>query len=144
MAEALGLAASIASHTQIIGQITKISYSVISDIQTATKDQKQYLQEVSALADVLLRLEQALDSPQVQSILAVRPPTLSRKVLEDCYRGLGSLQDVQTNRTTSSSRLESFKTSVLWPFEGKGVKKQIEILHKYRELFVAAISSDTL
>jgi hypothetical protein len=59
MAEAIGLAASIAGLLTLVGQVTALSYA-LSDIRNASKSQKLYLQEISALTEVL-RIEQAVE-----------------------------------------------------------------------------------
>ncbi|GMG15260.1 unnamed protein product [Aspergillus oryzae] len=60
MAEIIGLVASIGSLVQIAGQITKLSYSYVSDIKSAPKTQKHYLQEVSALTEVIEQADEGL------------------------------------------------------------------------------------
>jgi hypothetical protein len=128
MAEAIGLAAAIAGLLTLIGQVTKLSYTFLSDIRGASKSQKLYLQEVSALTEVLLRIEQSLE---VQEMGVVRP-SISTKALQDCQELLGSLKRSLEKAMESSSRIEKLKSSITWPFDENEVKKLVERLHRYR------------
>jgi hypothetical protein len=128
MAEAIGLASAIAGLLTLIGQVTKLSYTFLSDIRSASKSQKLYLQEVSALTEVLLRIEQSLE---VQELDVVRP-SISTKALQDCQELLGSLKTSLEKVTESSSRIEKLKSSVKWPFDENEVKKLVGMLHRYR------------
>jgi hypothetical protein len=128
MAEAIGLASAIAGLLTLIGQVTKLSYIFLSDIRSASKSQKLYLQEVSALTEVLLRIEQSLE---VQELGVVRP-SISTKALQDCQELLGSLKTSLEKATESSSRIEKLKSSIKWPFDENEVKKLVERLHRYR------------
>jgi hypothetical protein len=128
MAEAIGLASAIAGLLTLIGQVTKLSYTFLSDIRSASKSQKLYLQEVSALTEVLLRIEQSLE---VQELGVVRP-SVSTKALQDCQELLGSLKTSLEKVTESSSRIEKLKSSVKWPFDENEVKKLVGMLHRYR------------
>ena len=128
MAEVIGLASAIAGLVTLIGQVTKLSYVFLSDIRGASKSQKLYLQEVSALTEVLLRIEQSLE---VQELGVVRP-SISTKALQDCQELLGSLKTRLEKATESNSRIEKLKSSVKWPFDENEVKKLVGMLHRYR------------
>jgi hypothetical protein len=129
MAEALGLASAIVTLVTLIGQFTKLSYVFLSDIRKASKSQKMYLQEIPALTEVLLRIEQALG---VQELVAARPsPTLER-ALQDCQELLMSLETSLRRGTASGSRMGKVTSSLTWLFDEKGVKKILEILCRYR------------
>ncbi|OQE43227.1 hypothetical protein PENCOP_c003G01261 [Penicillium coprophilum] len=89
MAEVVGLLASIGGLVQIAGQITKLSYSYVSDIKSAPKTQKLYLQEVSALTDVLFRAEKAIREAETTGLeLPSWPSSLNNEALQDCRRQL--------------------------------------------------------
>ena len=128
MAEVIGLASAVAGLVTLVGQVAKLSYIFLSDIRGASKSQKLYLQEVSALTEVLLRIEQALE---VQELGVVRP-SISTKALQDCQELLGSLKTSLEKATESSSRFEKLKSSVKWPFDENEVKKLVGMLHRYR------------
>jgi hypothetical protein len=128
MAEAIGLASAVVSLVTLVGQVTKLSYSFLSDIKNASKSQKLYLQEISALAEVLLRIEQA---PEIKELGAARPSSMST-ALQDCQELLRSLKTSLEKAAENSSRIEKLKSSLKWPFDEKEVKKFVEMLHRYR------------
>lgn len=134
MAEVIGLAASIASLVQIAGSITKLSYNYISDVKNASKAQKQYLQEVSALTDVLFRAEQAVQETEVTGLVPPRPASLTENVIDDCYEELSMIHLVL------EKRLRRF----IWPFQEKELKKHIETLHRFRSIFSDFVSANIL
>jgi hypothetical protein len=124
-----GLASAIVTLVTLIGQFTKLSYVFLSDIRKASKSQKMYLQEIPALTEVLLRIEQALG---VQELVAARPsPTLER-ALRDCQELLMSLETSLRSGTASGSRMGKVTSSLTWLFDEKEVKKILEIQCRYR------------
>ncbi|OQD98950.1 hypothetical protein PENVUL_c068G04050 [Penicillium vulpinum] len=131
MAELVGLVASIGGLVQIAGQITKLSYSYVSDIKSAPKTQKLYLQEVSALTDVLFRVEKAIRETETSSLqLPSWPSSLNGEALQECRRHLSVLH----------LDLDKRLRRLVWPFQEKELKKYIDLLHRYRELFVDFLS----
>lgn len=134
MAEAIGLAASIASILQIAAQITQLSYSYVSDVKNAPKTQKQYLQELSAFTDVLFRAEQAIQEAEATGLLPSRPTSLNDEVLRDCRKNLSALH----------LDLEKRLRRLLWPFQEKELKKYIDVLHRFRAIFADFLSTNIL
>jgi Fungal N-terminal domain of STAND proteins len=135
MAEAIGLASGIAQLVTIAVQITQLSYSYVSDVINAPRAQKTYLQEVSALTDVLFRLEQALQDSEAPGAVDARPGSLSDKVISECHQQL-ALQ---------RAKLEKHIHRLVWPFQDRELKKAIDDLHRFRGIFadyaIANISS---
>jgi hypothetical protein len=134
MAEVVGLAASIASLLQIAAQITHLSYAYLSDVKNAPKTQKRYLQEVSALVDVLFRVEQAVTEAESTGLVPSRPPSLPDAVLLDCQTQLSALR----------LDLEKRVRRLLWPFQEKELKKHIESLSRFRSTFADFLSANVL
>jgi hypothetical protein len=135
MAEAIGIASGIAQLVAIAVQITQLSYSYASDVINAPRAQKTYLQEVSVLTDVLFRLEQALQDSEASGSVDARPGSLSEQAISECHQQL-ALQ---------RSRLEKHIHRLVWPFQDRELKKAIDDLHRFRDIFagyiVANISS---
>jgi hypothetical protein len=125
----IGLAAAVAGLVTLVGQVSKLSYAFFSDIKGASKSQKLYLQEISALTEVLLRIEQALE---IQELGAIPPPSIPMSILQDCQELLSSLNTSLSKATRNSSRVENLKTSLKWPFDEKEVKKVVEMISRYR------------
>ncbi|KAJ5169844.1 uncharacterized protein N7500_002627 [Penicillium coprophilum] len=131
MAEVVGLLASIGGLVQIAGQITKLSYSYVSDIKSAPKTQKLYLQEVSALTDVLFRAEKVIREAETTGLeLPSWPSSLNNEALQDCRRQLSVLH----------LDLDKRLRRLVWPFQEKEVKRYIDILHHYKTLFADFLS----
>jgi hypothetical protein len=131
MAELVGLLASIGGLVQLAGQITKLSYSYVSDIKSAPKTQKLYLQEVSALTDVLFRVEKAIRETETTGLgLPSCPSSLNEEALQECRRQLSVLH----------LDLDKRLRRLVWPFQEKEVKKYIDLLHRYRSLFADFLS----
>ena len=129
MAEAIGLASAIAGLVTLVGQVAKLSYIFLSDVRGASKSQKLYLQEISALTEVLLRVEQAID---VQGLRDIRPSSISTEALQECHELLKALKTSLEKATEGTNRFEKFKSSLKWPFEEKEVKNLVEMLHRHR------------
>ncbi|KAJ5522431.1 hypothetical protein N7527_006546 [Penicillium freii] len=135
MAELVGLVASIAGLVQIAGQITKLSYSYVSDIKSAPKTQKLYLQEVSALTDVLFRVEKVIQEAESTDLEQPSwPSSLNADALQECRRHLSALH----------LDLDKRLRRLVWPFQEKEVKKYIELLHRYRSLFSDFLSTNIM
>ncbi|CAG7976735.1 unnamed protein product [Penicillium nalgiovense] len=135
MAEVVGLVASIAGLVQIAGQITKLSYSYVSDIKSAPKTQKLYLQEVSALTDVLFRVEKAIQEAESTGLkLPLCPSSLNEEALQECRRHLSVLH----------LDLDKRLRRLVWPFQEKEIKKYIDLLHRYRSVFADFLSTNIM
>jgi hypothetical protein len=131
MAEALGVAVNIAAVLQLATEIAQLSYNYARDVKNAPKTQKQYLQEVSALMEVLFRVEQAIHDAETTGLHTERPSSLSDDTLMDCYKALSSLQfDLQKRRSR-----------FLQPFHEKEWRAHIDMLHKFRSLFADFLAS---
>ncbi|KAL4784159.1 ankyrin repeat-containing domain protein [Aspergillus varians] len=134
MAEALGLVANIAAVLQLASEVAQLSYKYARDVKNAPRTQKQYLQEVSALMDILFRVEQAVQDAETTGLLPNRPSSLSADSVMDCYKALSGLYfDLQKRRPR-----------LLQPFHEREWRVHIDMLTKYRSLFVDFLSSCVL
>jgi hypothetical protein len=86
-----------------------------------------YLQEVTALTDVLLRIEEAVEESTAHSSLN-RWTAYTNEVNKGCQKHLGGLK----------ARLEDHVD------EGKELKQNIEMLHRFRGIFADAMTAETL
>lgn len=126
MAEVLGLLSSIATLVELSAKIAGLSYSYAREVKNAPKTQKQYLQEVSALIEVLYRVEQAVAESETGSA-----SSLNEDALMDCYKELSRLY----------FELERRKSRFLRPFQDRELKPHIDMLQKFRALFTDYLSS---
>lgn len=134
MAEIIGLAASVAGLLEIASKITQLSYTYMRDVRNAPKAQKQYLQEVSAFTDTLFRTEQAIQEAEATKLVPARPATLSNDVLKDCHMTLFSLK----------MDLEKQLNRFMWPFQERELKKHIDSLRRFRDIFAHFLSANIL
>ena len=129
MADVLGLASAVASLVTLVGQVSKLSYAFLSDVKNASKSQKLYLQEASALTEALLRIEDALE---VQGISAVRPSSTFKHSLADCHDLLLSLKASLEKATQGAGQMPKIKSSLKWPFGEREVRSTVETLRRHR------------
>ncbi|CAG9977300.1 unnamed protein product [Clonostachys byssicola] len=132
MAEVLGLASGIAGLLSLAIEVTKLSYRYIHDVRSAKSTQKQYLREIAALTEVLLRIEEAAQTIEAQGT----PATLL--LTNDAIRGCES--ELQQLR----AQLEKPLPGLLWPFKDKAITSHIEELHRFRSIFSSSLSTQTL
>lgn len=131
MAELLAFSSAIASLVTLVGQVSKLSYGFLSDISNAPKSQKMFLQETSALTEVFLRMEDALN---VDELFEFKPSSTLSVSLEDCQHLLFSLKASLEKAAAGESRLAKVKSSMKWPFSEKEVKATVERLRRHRWL----------
>lgn len=142
MAEAVGFASAIAGLVALASQIAKISYGYISDVRDASRTRGQYILEIRAFNDVLLRSEQAAADVEKLGILAPRPTTLSTDVLVDCHEQLATLlRDLDRPR---DGRLKRLTSALIWPLDEPQLKKHIDTLRRFRCIFSDFVSATIL
>lgn len=139
MAETLALASAIVSIVTVASQITSLSYSYISDIKSATKTQKAYLIEVTALKDVLVQAEKAFVDAEMNDSNEEQRPAFSKDMVEECLKELESLKVELETSLGHAKIMKKMKSRLIWPFEEKQTKKHIEMLHRYRDVFAQAM-----
>ncbi|CAG9956823.1 unnamed protein product [Clonostachys rosea f. rosea IK726] len=132
MAEALGIASGIAGLLSLAIEVTKLSYRYIHDVRSAKSTQKQYLREVAALTEVLLRMEEAAPAIEDQSTSAAL--LLPNDAIRGCETELQQLR----------AQLEKPLPGLLWPFKEKAITNHIEEIHRFRSIFSSSLSSLTL
>ncbi|KAK2730334.1 ankyrin repeat-containing protein [Colletotrichum kahawae] len=101
---------------------TELSYSYIADIRSAHNTQKQYLREISAPTEVLLRSEEVSQNLKKENLGFSRPDDLSKSVVTECAQKLDKL----------CTELRKPSPSIFWPIQEKNLKKHIEDLHRFR------------
>ncbi|KAF0331782.1 hypothetical protein GQ607_000902 [Colletotrichum asianum] len=134
MAEVVGLVTGIASLVTMAMRITELSYGYIADIRSAHSTQKQYLREISALTEVLLRSEEASQNLEKENLGLSRPTDLFKSIVSECAQKLDRL----------CSELRTPSPSIFWPIQEKGLKKHVEDLHRFRSIFADFLSAQSL
>ncbi|KAF7535505.1 hypothetical protein G7054_g5357 [Neopestalotiopsis clavispora] len=134
MAEAIGIASGIVGLLTVAAQVAKLSFGIFSDLKEASRTQRQYLQGVSALNDVLFRLDDAAKQAESLSLNVPRPPSLPEAAIKDCG---GELQSICDN-------LQGGIKGLKWLFQEKELKKKVDHLHRYHDIFSGYVSALTL
>lgn len=134
MAEAIGVASSIAGLVALVAQITQLSYSYVVGVKNAPRTQKRYIQEISAFMDVLLRADQVSQDAEELGLVPKRPTSLSECAINDCIELLSSLK----------STLERNSRRLLWPILEKELRSHIEGLERFRLIFSDFVSANIL
>jgi hypothetical protein len=134
MAEAIGIASGIVGLLTVAAQVAKLSFGIFSDLKEASRTQRQYLQGVSALNDVLFRLDDAAKQAESLSLNIPRPPSLPEAAIKDCG---GELQSICDN-------LQGGIKGLKWLFQEKELKKKVDHLHRYHDIFSGYVSALTL
>lgn len=142
MAEAIGTASAIAGLLTLAGQIAKFSYTYLSEFQNASKSQRSYLLEISALSDVLLQVESILDNED-RAFLSSVASQLSTMV-EKCRTELEDLKNELEARVVKEyGKFRRFQSDAIWPFKEKEIKGHIDCIHRFRNLIANIISLNT-
>ena len=129
MAEVLAVSSAIASLVTLVAQVSKLSYNLLSDVRNASKSQKTFLQEISALTEVFLRMEDTLD---VEPSIGLRPSSQLRTTLEDSQELLSQVKDSLIKALGDESASSRIKSSMRWPFNEKEVRSTVERLRRHR------------
>jgi len=102
--------------------VSRLSYIFLSNIRNASRSQKLYLQETSALTEVLLRIEDALEVRDIEGIrnfVAFGPSSKLKSTLENCQDLLASLKISLEKAAEDGSQFARLRSSLKWPFGEK-------------------------
>ncbi len=150
MAEAVGLAASLASLLEISGAIVTAGYGYLSKVANAPTRMRMVLTEVSSVNLVLGRLEECSSAHQSASSSASILDMLSRNgVFEECKYVLkkidGTIQMCMAESEAHSSKREvkAFMKRVIWPMKEKETDEVLEHLDRFRSILSNAIAQDS-
>jgi hypothetical protein len=112
-------------------------------IKNASKSRKIYLQEVAALTDVLLRIEEAVEESTAHSSLN-RRTVYTNEAIKECRKHLSGLKARLEDHVDERKKLGRLKSTLVWPFVEKELKQNIEMLHRFRGIFADAMTAETL
>ena len=124
MAEIVGFVSSVGQLVTLAAEIVKLGYGYFRDVSRASRAQKNYLREISAFVDVLLRLDDALQDAGSLPVISNRPSYLSHNELLEWQKTL----EVQR------CLLERGVTSLLWPFKEREIVRAIDDLSRFRSI----------
>lgn len=125
------LAASVAGLLSLTITVVDISHRYFSSAKNTTRTVKGYFRELEALKLLLADLK-ALEVYDL--------PNATVTALEGCHGELERLRSKLQKRSTDSA----FSTAIYrlaWPFAEEETRHLIEVIHRYLDIFNAALSS---
>ncbi len=142
MADPLSAAASLAGLVSLAIQLSQLSFQYVSAIKGSSKAWSSYIQELSALTSVLLKVQHASDG--IKSLHAVTTrPGISEATVRDCEAELGELKTVLSEKLQKRGirgKLDMFA----WPFSEADTDKKVQTLHRFCALFSSSLVADNL
>ncbi|KAF4812654.1 hypothetical protein CGCSCA5_v009003 [Colletotrichum siamense] len=135
--DTLGAVASIGSLLQMTCEITKLSYSYLSNARNADYTRREYLREVNALVVVLLHLKQALGAENAAILSSDGAEAQLRGLVSTCENELRTIQATLGVAALGVSRL-------LWPVKENDLRAQIDTFQRNRAMFDSFASSSIL
>ena len=140
MAEAVGLAASIAGLVAVALKVSGLCHEYFSEVMDAQEDIKRLVSEISALASLLeplsapaeaSKISQASDSNSISQLV--------QQCTEMLARLQGKLQHLSNTGRRPNSKTQRFrnligssKSSLKWPFKKEGTQERIQAIERLK------------
>lgn len=144
MAEVIGTAASIAGLVSLAIQLLQMSFQYISSLKGSSKAWSSYVQELSTLTSVLLKLQQACDDAGAQDLFHLLPaPGLSSHSTRECRNELDSLKSTLSEKLQKRG-LRGKLEMLSWPFSESDTQAKVLMLQRFSSLFESSLVADNL
>jgi len=143
MADPLSISASVAGLVGLAISLTQVSYQYATSVKGSSKAWSSYMQELSALTSVLLRLQAARDVQDRESIPTVREPEVSKTETDRCIHELQQLKTKLDDKLAKRGIVGKLG-ALVWPFSEAETQKKVEMLHRYNSIFSSALLADNL
>ncbi|PVH99314.1 ankyrin [Periconia macrospinosa] len=149
MSDPLSAAGSIAGLVGLAIQLSQLSFQYISSVSGSSKAWSAYIQELSTLTSVLLRLQQASDHVTTaqhllpQTSISSTSPAVPSTVIKECYTELDTLKGVLAEKM-SKHGLRKKLEMLTWPFSEPETRKHVLMLHRFSSLLQSSLIADTL
>lgn len=143
MSDPLSVAGTITGLAGLAIQLSHVSYQYVASVKGSSKAWSSYIQELSALTSVLLRLQTAGEVQERGSVLTTREPSVSKDAVNECIRELHQLKiklDDKLARRGVMGKLDA----LVWPFSELDTQKKVNMLHRFHDLFVSVLLADNL
>ncbi|KAJ7078564.1 ankyrin repeat-containing domain protein [Mycena belliarum] len=145
MAEMVEFMSGVAGLFTLADQVVKLSYNYLSDNRDAKRTRGRYLTELSALKDALDHAQEATLDAERLGVVSPRPALLSSEVLDNCHKHLQLLRkNLEGSGATEERGSARLKSALVWSFEEPQMKKEIETLHHFRNIFSEYVSASIL
>lgn len=140
MAEAVGLAASIAGLVGVALKVTKLCHEHFREAMNAQKEIEQLVSEISLLANLLEPLSTPAEATKISPTSDSDPIS---QLLQQCTEMLaylqGELQHLSNTGGKPDSKTQRFlnfvgssKGSLKWPFKKKDVQERVQNIERLK------------
>ncbi|KAI8625611.1 hypothetical protein F5Y19DRAFT_479372 [Xylariaceae sp. FL1651] len=135
MGDPLSVAGTIAGLVGAAIQLSQVSYQYVASVKGSSKAWSSYIQELSALTAVLLRLQAAAEVKERGSSLTIREPQVSADAVHEC---ISELQQVKTKLDAKLARggIMGKLDALAWPFSETDTQKKVDMLHRFHIPFL--------
>ena len=140
MADPLSAAASVVGLVSLAIQLSQLSFQYVSSIKGSSKSWSSYIQELSALTSVLLKVQQASDDTKSLHALIARPG-ISGATVRGCEAELGELKTILAEKLQKRG-IRGKLDMLAWPFSEADTHKRVQTLHRFSALFSSSLVAD--
>ena len=135
MADAVGLAGSIAGLVGFAAQVSKLLYGCYGEAKDAPEDIKQLASEISSLAGLLEPLSTAAEANRISQtpdseLMSQLVPEF-REILEH-LKGKLPRQISKQSDTRTRGAMRSLMTCLIWPFKKEDIQKQVQKIERLK------------
>ncbi|KAH6619563.1 ankyrin repeat-containing domain protein [Chaetomium sp. MPI-SDFR-AT-0129] len=132
MSGPLSVTASIAGLVALAISLSQISYQYVASAKGASAAWPAYMQELSALTSVLIRLQDVRNTHERDLVLlgAARPPDLA------------SVKAKLDHKLAKKGAVKKLPAVLAWPFSEADTRKHVDMLHRYHGIFSSALLAD--
>jgi hypothetical protein len=146
MAEALGVAASIAGIISLADTVFRYVYKYCRKAKDANSDIQALGDEVNSLSAVLRNLEALAAELEAEGDRF--DPALRNPYLNHCKATLDRLEKRVKrgldNFTAKSSKFDGLVRQLKWPYSASETKEVLDELSRHKQTIIAALSGDTM
>jgi hypothetical protein len=144
MADPLSAIGSIAGLVSLAIQLSQLSFQYVSGVKGSSKAWSAYIQELSTLTTVLLKLQQASEHVDGQTTLHILPsPGVPASSIQECHKELDSLKSALSEKLKKRGLRRKLEI-LIWPFSESETQKKVLTLHQFSNLFGSALVADSL
>ncbi|KAF2825558.1 ankyrin [Ophiobolus disseminans] len=144
MGDPLSAVGSVAGLISLAIQLSQVSFQYVSSVSGSSKAWSSYIQELSTLTAVLLKLQQASDHIGVQSLSHILPTAgLSAGTLRECHDELDRLKSTLSEKLAKRGLRRKLEM-LGWPFSESETQKTVMMLHRFSGLFESSLVADNL
>lgn len=136
MAEALGVASSIAGLIQLADGIVRLGYRYIRDFKDAEKSVQNLVDEVNNLAGVLHSLKNVAHELEVQD-----PSLHSSSKTQHIYSCQTTLERIQSELENAIPEVKTISQKLKWPFKKGTLAELLGEIQNHKRTMIMALNT---